>query len=134
MESKQKKHTIKRLPISAKKAWHMGLIDKVLDKEHKIFTAQIKHLANAYIADKPLFHKALQDKAEMRCIDESTKALALYHQFELVQMYANFYGNNVYHQARKNFVYKISDKKTPDNIALHRQKDNLSIQPVLEEV
>jgi len=33
-----------RLPISAKKAWRIGFIDKVLDKNHKIFAAQVKHL------------------------------------------------------------------------------------------
>ena len=26
-----------------------GLIDKVLDKNHTVFTAQIKHLANSYV-------------------------------------------------------------------------------------
>ena len=34
------------LPISAKKAWRLGLIDKVSDKQHKIFAAQVKHLAS----------------------------------------------------------------------------------------
>ena len=112
-----------RLPISAKKAWNMGLIDKVLDKNHKIFDAQITHLANSYIADKSLLQKTLKDKAETRCTDEAIKALASYRQFELTQMYANFYGSEAYHQARKNFVYKMSDNKTPENIALHRRKD-----------
>ena len=120
-----------RLPVSAKKAWHMGLIDKVLDRNHKIFTAQITHLANTYVADKDLLQKTLKEKAETRCFDEATKALASYRQFELTQMHANFYGNEAYHQARKNFVYKISDKKTPENIALHRQKDGLNIKPAL---
>ena len=71
----------------------------------------------------------LQNKAETRCSDEATKALACYRQFELTQMYANFYGNDAYHQSRKNFVYKISDNKTPENIALHRQKESLSSNP-----
>jgi len=118
-----------RLPVSAKKAWHIGLIDKVLDKNHTIFTAQIKHLANTYVSDKALLQKTLKDKAKTRCFDESKKALASYRQFELTQMHANFYGNDAYHQARKNFVYKISDNKTPENIALHRQKESLSSKP-----
>jgi putative two-component system hydrogenase maturation factor HypX/HoxX len=118
-----------RLPVSAKKAWHMGLIDKVLDKNHKIFAAQIKHLANTFVADKDLLKKTLKEKSETRCFDESTKALASYRKFELTQMHANFYGNDAYHQARKNFVYKISDNKTPENIALHRQKERLSSKP-----
>lgn len=118
-----------RLPVSAKKAWHIGLIDKVLDKNHTIFIAQIKHLAYTYVSDKALLQKTLTDKAESRCFDESKKALASYRQFELTQMHANFYGNDAYHQARKNFVYKISDNETPENIALHRQKDGLTSKP-----
>lgn len=118
-----------RLPISAKKAWRIGMIDKVLDKNHDIFAAQIKHLAYTYVTDKDLLQKTLKEKAATRCFGEATKALASYRQFELTQMHANFYGNEAYHQARKNFVYKVSDKKTPQNIALHRQKDGLNTQP-----
>jgi putative two-component system hydrogenase maturation factor HypX/HoxX len=118
-----------RLPISAKKAWRLGFVDKVLDKEHQIFAAQVKHLAKTYSADKALLQQTLSEKAETRCFDEANKALASYRQFELTQMHANFYGDNAYHQARENFVYKISCNKTPENIALHRQKDGLSCQP-----
>ncbi len=118
-----------RLPISAKKAWRIGFVDKVLDKNHKIFAAQVTHLANTYVADKALLQKTLTAKSETRCFDEAKKALATYRQFELTQMHANFYGNDDYHQARKNFVYKVSDKKTPDNIAWHRRKEGLNSQP-----
>ena len=111
----------KRLPISAKKAWQLGLIDKVLDKSHKIFTSQIRHLANAYVADKALWRQTIRNKTETRCYDEGNKPLASYRQFELTQMYVNFYNNDKYHQARKNFVYKVSDNTTPTNIALHRR-------------
>ncbi|MGZ8137578.1 MAG: enoyl-CoA hydratase-related protein, partial [Methylococcaceae bacterium] len=118
--------TEQRLPISAKKAWRIGLIDKILDKNHIIFTAQIKHLANAAIADSEILQKCLTEKAQSRCYDESLKPLAAYRKFELTQMYANFYGNEDYHAARRNFVYKVnSDKKTPENIAIHRQQDGL---------
>lgn len=122
--------TEKRLPISAKKAWHIGLCDKVLDKNHKIFAAQVKHLANAIGADSEVLQKCLNEKAKTRCYDESLKALAAYRKFELTQMYANFYGNEDYHIARKRFVYKINDdNKTPENIANHRQKEGLSKKP-----
>ncbi|MGR9074187.1 MAG: hemerythrin domain-containing protein [Gammaproteobacteria bacterium] len=120
-----------RLPVSAKKAWRIGLVDKVLDKNHNIFTAQVKHLAKTYAADKTLLQQTLKEKAEIRCFDEANKALASYRQFELTQMHANFYGNEKYHLARKNFVYKVSDKTTPVNIALHRQKDGIHYRPAL---
>lgn len=113
--------TEQRLPISAKKAWRIGLIDKMLDKQHKIFHAQVKHLANSYVNDVEGLKHLLDQKAKKRCFDEATKTLASYRQFELTHMYANFYGNDAYHKARQNFVYKTCTKHTPDNIALHRQ-------------
>ena len=122
--------TEQRLPISAKTAWRIGLCDKVLDKNHKIFAAQVKHLAYADSADSEALQKFLNEKAKTRCYDESLKALATYRQFELTQMYANFYGNDDYHAARKRFVFKVNDAlKTPENIARHRQQDGLSKAP-----
>lgn len=99
------------------------MIDKVLDKNQPLFAAQIEHLANSFVADKVLLQTTLAEKAETRRIDEAKKALVSYRKFELTQMYADFYGNDLYHQARKNFVYKVSDNETPENIALHRQSD-----------
>ena len=122
--------TEQRLPVSAKKAWHIGLCDKVLDKNHKIFAAQIRHLANASAADSEALQKHLNEKANTRCHDESLKALASYRKFELTQMYANFYGNEDYHNARQRFVYKVNDDtKTPENIAHHRQQEGLAKPP-----
>lgn len=119
--------TEQRLPISAKKAWRLGLIDQVLDKSHSLFNAQVKHLANVAVADAKIVHDTLQEKARKRCFDESLRPLANYRKFELTQMYANFYGSDAYHQARKQFVYKLAgDKKTPENIALHRQTSGLA--------
>jgi putative two-component system hydrogenase maturation factor HypX/HoxX len=127
--------TEQRLPISAKKAWHIGLIDKVLDKNHKIFIAQVKHLVNTIIDDKEALKNYLNEKAKTRCYDESLKALATYRQFELAKMYENFYGNEDYHLARQRFVYKINDNnKTPENIALHRQKGGLEKRSSLESM
>ncbi|WP_051906730.1 hemerythrin domain-containing protein [Methylomarinum vadi] len=114
--------TEQRLPIGSKKAWQIGLVDKVLDKQHEIFYAQVKHLAKTYCADSEALRNWLDEKARIRCFDESNKALSSYRQFELTQMYANFYGNEQYHQARKKFVYKLaSGPGTPLNIATHRQ-------------
>lgn len=115
--------TEQRLPISAKKAWQIKLIDKVLDKHHDIFNAQVKNWVDSLIADNDLLQKCLSEKAKARCNDEASKALATYRKFELTQMYENFYGDDRYHKARQQFVYKVSDDKTtPDNIAHHRQE------------
>jgi len=116
--------TEQRLPISAKKAWQIGLCDTVLDKNHKIFAAQVKQLVNALVIDSEALRQCLTAKAKTRCYDESLKALATYRQFELTQMYENFYGNENYHNARQHFVYKTSNETTtPVNIANHRQQE-----------
>ncbi|OAI06305.1 hemerythrin domain-containing protein [Methylomonas methanica] len=112
--------TEERLPISAKKAWRMGLVDKVLDRQHTIFAAQLKQTVKSYLADPGALKVLLDEKAERRCADEAAKPLAVYRKFELTQMYANFYGNDLYHQARQSFVFKKCQTKTPDNIAKHR--------------
>jgi putative two-component system protein, hydrogenase maturation factor HypX/HoxX len=50
--------------------------------------------------------------------------LTIYRKFKLTQMYANFYGNENYQNARNRFVYKMKDDKTtPENIASHRRKE-----------
>lgn len=119
--------TEQRLPVSAKKAWRIGLIDKVLDKQHRIFYAQIKHLASSYVTAPESLRSCLAQKAKTRCFDEAIKSLAAYRQFELTQMYENFYGNDAYHAARRAFVYKIrTEKTTPENIAIHRQAGTAS--------
>lgn len=114
--------TEQRLPISAKQAWRLKLVDNVLDKQHSLFYAQVRQLVNLSIEDPQNLQTILQAKAKTRCLDESLKPLAAYRTFELTQMYINFYANEAYHQARRQFVYKLSDNAgTPLNIALHRQ-------------
>ena len=109
------------LPISARKAWQIGFVDNVLDKNHDIFYAQVKQLANLSILDSKVLQDRLSEKAKTRWAAEVEKPLAAYRKYELTQMYSNFYGNNEYHEARQQFVYKVSNKGTPVNIAKHRQ-------------
>ncbi|NOU15487.1 MAG: hydrogenase maturation protein [Methylococcaceae bacterium] len=123
--------TEQRLPISAKKAWRLGMIDQLLDKTHKLFTAQIKYLVSDLLADQAKFNQLLTAKARTRCLDEAIKPVAAYRRFELTQMYANFYSDNAYHAARQRFVYKQSCNKTPANLAKHRQLS--AIQVVLQD-
>lgn len=117
--------TEERLPISAKKAWRMGLVDKVLDRQHAIFAAQVKQTVKSYLTDPGALKLLLDEKAERRCADEAAKPLAAYRKFELTQMYANFYGNDAYDKARQDFVFKKCPSKTPDNIAKHRSAESL---------
>lgn len=118
--------TEQRLPLSAKKAWRLGLVDKVLDKQHTLFSAQIRHLVESLIADPAGYAKLQADKAARRCRDEANKPLASYRKFELTQMYGNFYGDHAYEQARRDFVFKKPLLETPGNLAKHRQQAELA--------
>jgi len=53
-----------------------ALKSKVLDKNHAIFKAQVKHLVNGNIADNEAYRNCLHEKAKTRCYDETLKALA----------------------------------------------------------
>lgn len=123
--------TEQRLPVSAKRAWRIGLIDRVLDKQHRLFSAQVNYLVKTLCADSEALNNRLAEKAKTRCFDEAVKPLSAYRQFELTQMYANFYGNQDYHDARKQFVYKLADETdTPENIASHRRnQQSVKAQP-----
>ncbi len=116
------------LPISAKKAWRIGFIDRVLDQRHQIFTAQVKNLVHTCVADADTFQRLLAEKAATRCLDEAVKPLAAYRQSELTRMHHNFYGDEAYHIACRQFVLKSgSDQQTAVNIAKHRRQANLII-------
>jgi putative two-component system hydrogenase maturation factor HypX/HoxX len=111
------------LPLSAKHAWQLGMIDQLLDGDHDLFAAQVKQLLQQHIGNDLLLLEALQAKASRRCRDEAEKPLAVYRQTELVKMFENFFGNADYHQARQAFVFKQTASDTPRNIAAHRQAD-----------
>jgi putative two-component system hydrogenase maturation factor HypX/HoxX len=114
--------TEQRLPVSAKKAWQIKLVDKVLDKRHELFAVQVKHWVNTLVNDRVALQQCLAEKANVRCNDEAMKAIATYRKVELTKMYENFYGDDRYHAARQRFVYKACEKCTPHNLALHRQR------------
>ncbi len=114
--------TAQCLPISARKAGHIGFVDNVLDKNHDIFYAQVRQLANLWISDNKILQDCLSEKAKRRRSAEMEKPLAAHRKYELTQMYSNFYGSDDYHQARRGFVFKMSPGiDTPDNIAIHRK-------------
>lgn len=127
-QTKANELTEQRLPISARRAWHLGMIDNVLDAQHDIFAAQVRHLVGTLLSDTAGLTEMLNDKARIRCRDEASKPLAAYRSFELAQMHANFYGNEAYHQARRAFVYKTPLNTTPDNICKHRKDQSSTLR------
>ncbi|WP_051906306.1 enoyl-CoA hydratase-related protein [Methylomarinum vadi] len=122
--------TEQRLPISAKQALRIGLVDKVLADQHPVFAAQVRHLVETYLNRPTELQTLLSKKGKTRSIDESTKPLASYRKYELTQIYGNFYNDDNYHHARQDFVFKTAPPGTPSHLAKHRQ-DNIqkSAQP-----
>ncbi len=109
------------LPVSAKTALRIGLVDKVLAGRHPVFAVQVGHLVDTYL-DRPTELQALlSNKAKVRSVDESNKPLAAYRKFELTQIYGNFYNGDSYHHARQDFVFKTAPSGTPGHLAKHRQ-------------
>ncbi len=110
------------LPIGCKRAWQLGLVDKMLDKRHDIFYSQVKCLSKRLTENHDRLIQLLEEKGEKRCLDESKQTLSSYRKNELIQMHSNFYGSDQYHDARRQFVYKSANKDvTPVNIATHRK-------------
>ncbi len=111
------------LPLSAKEASQIGMVNQVLDKQSDLFIKQVEQLTR-HLCENPIeYQKHLARKALTRETDEAQKPLHTYRSFELVRMYQNFYQENDYHEARYRFVYKQSDNAgTPLNIAVHRQQ------------
>jgi putative two-component system protein, hydrogenase maturation factor HypX/HoxX len=54
---------------------------------------------------------------------ETKKPLSLYRHEELTEMRQNFFGlDEVYHGARRDFVFKTATTETPPRLARHRQE------------
>ena len=109
-----------RLPVSARQAMAMGLLDDCFGKSPAEFLTQVHARARALAASDDL-PALLRAKARRRVQDEATRPLADYRQHELQRMHRNFYGfDPSYHIARSNFVHRVAPSWTPRHLALHR--------------
>lgn len=109
-----------RLPVGARQAAEMGLIDSHFGDSHAAFCAEIERRAAA-LANDPGFAHIVADKNRRRQADEAIKPLESYRTEELERMKLNFFGfDSSYHVARYNFVHKIPRSRTPFYLANHR--------------
>ena len=109
-----------RLPLLARKAAGIGLIDACFGATPDDFAAEVAHRAAVLAAD-PALPEHLADKAARRAADEADKPLADYRAEELRHMQRNFYGfDPSYHVARYHFVLKSPQSWTPRHLARHR--------------
>jgi putative two-component system hydrogenase maturation factor HypX/HoxX len=112
-----------RLPVSARDAVGLGLIDACFGATPVAFRAEVEARANALAAD-PAFDAVLQRKAVRRHADESLKPLEAYRAEELERMKLNFFGfDPSYHVARDHFVRKVPRSRTPLYLARHRAQN-----------
>ena len=109
-----------RLPLLARKAVALGLIDACFGATPAAFAAEVARRATALAADSTLAAR-IADKQASRAADEATKPLAEYRAEELRHMQRNFYGfDPSYHVARFHFVIKSPQSWTPRHLARHR--------------
>ena len=109
-----------RLPISARQAAAMGLVDEYFGSTPALFRTEVEARANSIAAD-PAFDRLLDEKNARRRADEACRPLETYRTQELERMKQNFFGfDPSYHVARDHFVRKVPRSRTPLYIARHR--------------
>ncbi|TVO68752.1 hydrogenase maturation protein [Denitromonas ohlonensis] len=109
-----------RLPLLARKAVALGLIDDCFGATPVAFAAETGARAAALAVD-PTLAARIAGKQARRAADEAAKPLAEYRAEELRHMQRNFYGfDPSYHVARYHFVIKSPQSWTPRHLARHR--------------
>ncbi len=115
--------TENRLPLGARAAKRLGLIDDHFGATVAQFQQRVQLLAHELAGDSA-FASALAEKNRCRLQDETKRPLQLYREEELERMRMNFYGfDPSYHFARFNFVYRVPHSWTPLHLARHRRLD-----------
>jgi len=111
-----------RMPVSARHAAEMGLIDDTLAGTPEQFEVAMVAHARARAGDGTLAQR-LEDKARMRRRDAEEKPLAAYREEELARMRLNFFGfDTSYHMARHDFITQVPKSRTPLYLARHRAR------------
>jgi putative two-component system hydrogenase maturation factor HypX/HoxX len=119
-ETASRELTRNRLPVGAREAREIGLVDDVVMGDVAAFRAAVTAEAEA-LAAAPDFDARLEAKRRRRATDEAVRPLADYRAEELERMRLNFYGfDPSYHVARYNFVFKVPHSRTPLYLARHR--------------
>ncbi len=111
----------RRLPVGAKEALALGLVDACLPTDTPAFLAEVAERA-ATLAG-PGWTRRLAAKSARRAADEAAKPLVAYRTDELAHMNLNFFGfDSSYHVARQHFVTKVPHSRTPSWLVRHRRR------------
>jgi putative two-component system hydrogenase maturation factor HypX/HoxX len=110
-----------RMPILAREAAQIGLVDDTLRGTPEAFEAQMIERAEALAASHHLDDYVMEKRAA-RAADEADRPLSAYRAAELERMRLNFFGfDTSYHVARLNFITAVPKSRTPLHLARHRQ-------------
>ena len=113
--------TQNRLPIGAREAVELRLIDECFGADVPAFAAQVRKQV-IELAARPDLEQLIEEKRTARVRDEAAKPLDAYRDEELARMKLNFYGfDPSYHVARYHFVHRVPHAWTPLHLARHRQ-------------
>lgn len=108
-----------RLPLGAKQACNLGLVDIVGAAEPALFALDVARKAVSMAGN---FETLIGAKRRRRQADERFKPLSAYRKEELEHMWLNFYGfDPSYHVARYRFVHNTPHAWTPLYLAPHRR-------------
>jgi len=124
-----------RLPLAARDAQALGLIDACFGERPGAFAVELRVRAQALAAD-PAFVQRLADKNASRAADEVRRPLDAYRADELDHMRCNFFGfDPSYHVARDHFVRKVPRSRTPLYLARHRGRPapDLRLPPEVDD-
>ena len=119
----QKAHEIMDncLPIGAKRAKNIGLVDVVFSEDEKKYQNELIAFCDN-LSDCDEYYDLLDEKNKRRQEDESIKPIQKYRDEELEHMYKSFYdSNSEFNKLRCEFVYKVIPKHTPKRLAIHRK-------------
>ncbi|WP_316978707.1 enoyl-CoA hydratase-related protein [Shumkonia mesophila] len=110
----------RRLPIGARQAAGIGLIDGCFEARGEALDAAIRAYAEDLAGDS--FAETVRRKNERRQADERKKPLESYRREELERLRLNFFGfDPSYHVARYHFIRKLPLARTPFYLARHRR-------------
>ena len=100
------------LPISAKKAKEINMVDEIIDNKEALHKFVLEKIDSDYLWDKEDF------------LEENIEKIKRYKEKELEIMYPEFWeGDSLFHKLRFEFVYKICPTKTPERL---KYKDDIN--------
>ncbi len=103
------------LPISAKEAKSIGLVDELFSEDWASFSHELHAFAEGLISDEERWYDLVDKKRDR--LEDDQDLIEMLHKRELKKMYPEFWeASSSFHQLRKVFVYKQCPTTTPERL------------------